>query len=461
MRALASAALLVLACPSSASADPPDVDARLRSEIVAVGTVDADVDEVDLDLDTRLDLAFTGLLRPELSGRLAFRDRRDLGAPPDGSLLRDAWDARQGRDQERFEQGWLEFGDRLAVRVGRQLDWPGAPVRYDGVSMRLRRLAIPVDAYLFAGNRASLDAIEEPWGVFDPVAGGRLEITLGQSSLQLASLYRDHHLLDVGFSRRLGRRQLFDDVVLLVGYSQLDLRPRDARAGVEIALRRAPVRIHLSADARLLRTEDEFLFDYTTSRSEEGVQDARLRLEPLPPSVLMSAHVDVHPLPALSIRLTYARRQLFSPSDTTAWSFSHHEVALGAHVLHDESGAYASMSASAWFPDLADPPQGAGDLETDGEGERRMVRVGATVGIGEGRRLGASAGLAWRRFDHVAPRATVDNLQAITLHAQVTARPVSLVSVTAWGAYDEALLVLDQGLRAAVAAGLRVELRTP
>jgi hypothetical protein len=159
-RALPALAAALVLLPRLARAEP-DVDARLRTQITATTALDAAVSETDLDLDTTLDAGLSGLLRPELSGSLAFRDRRDLNEPPAGSALRDAWDVRPDRSQERFERGWLEFGDRLALRVGRQVDWAGAFVRYDGASVRLRRVPGIPQAVVFGGRRVALDATDD------------------------------------------------------------------------------------------------------------------------------------------------------------------------------------------------------------------------------------------------------------------------------------------------------------
>lgn len=458
------AALAVLAGPARAE---PEVDARLRTQVTATTALDAAVQETDLDLDTTLDAGFAGLLRPELSGSLALRDRRDLNAPPAGSALRDAWDLRPDRSQERFERGWLEFGDRLALRVGRQVDWAGAFVRYDGASVRLRRVPGIPQAIVFGGRRVALDATDDLGDAMqDPVGGGLVDVQAGDSTITATSLAYDHHLLDLTYTRRLGRvASLLEDARVSLGYAQLDLRPRDARVGAEAAFRRLRLRVALSADVRLLESEDELLFDYASSASRARAEgrDLRLYLPPSPPNVLLSARAIVHPQSWLSASVQYARRQLFDPAATTAFVYSHDYVSARADAFDPPSGLFGSIEARLWLPDLGDPPSSEGQPSwaTLGEGERRSFRIESIVGSRLGDSGNASVGIALRSFDYVSVRARLDGVTAATITARATWDPLPFLVLSGFCAYDEAIPVLDQGLEAVLAAGLGVEVRVP
>lgn len=461
-RVLRSAsALLLFVWPAAAAAQERHVDARLRTEVSATTPVGSDVGETDLDLDSHLDLGFQGLLLPELAGRLGLRDRRDLNEPPQGSALHDAWDSRPGRDQERLEQAWLEFGDRLALRAGRQFEWAGAPVRYDGASIRLRRLEQVVEAIAFGGVRARLDA---PDADLDPVpvVGGRLHVRFGQVSLYATSLYVDTHLLDLDLTRRLGPRQyLFNELRFRLGYSQLGLTPREARAAAEATLRHVPLRLFLTIDSRLTRTENELVFDYTTVQSESATHDVRLHLEPPPPNIRVEARAQLRPTQVLTTTLLLARRQLVDPSDTSAFSYSYSEGSLRIDFLSPDGAQYLSAAFTVWLPDQADPPAAVSPGATDGEGERRSIRLSGTAGLRAGRWFDASLGIVERRFDYRSAWARIDGIDALSVSLRVQVVPAPYLSFLAWGAYDEALPVLDLGLRAAVAAGLRAEVKTP
>lgn len=467
----AGLAALALATATSAVPGPlraePDVDARLRTQITATTALEAAVSETDLDLDTSVDAGFSGLLRPELSGQFAFRDRRDLNEPPAGSALRDSWDLRPDRSHERFERGWLEFGDRLALRAGRQVDWAGAFVRYDGASVRLRRVPGIPQAMAFLGRRVALDATDDLSNAMqDPVGGGLVDLQAGDSTITATSLAYDHHLFDLAFTRRLGRvSTLFEDARVTLGYAQLDLRPRDARLAAEGSLRRLRLRLLVSADVRLVESEDELLFDYASSASRARAEgrDLRLVLPPVPPSALLSARAIVHPRSGLSASVSYARRQLFEPDDTTAFVFSHDYVSARVDAFDPPSGLYGSVEGRLWLPDLGDPPSARGQPSwaTLGEGERRSFRLEGIVGTRLGRTGNASVGIAFRSFDYVSIRARLDGVTAATLTARATWDPLPFLLLSGFCAYDEAIPVLDQGLEAVLAAGVGLEARLP
>lgn len=452
--------MLLLSYGAEAGADPA-AHAHLRTAAVATRAIGSVPGETDLDLDSRFDVSFEGLLRPELSGRLVLRDRRDLQEPPQGSALRDAWDARPGRDQERFEQVWLEFGDRLALRVGRQMEWITSPVRFDGASVRLRRIGPLVDSELFGGNRARLDtAYGSPWEL-DPVAGGSVTLELGGLSLLVRSLYRSTHLFDVEARRRLGRqRAIFDDLELRLGYSQLDLAPRDLRGALEAAFHGVPLRLILRADARLFRDPDEFLFDYTTSMSEPTTRELRLHIEPLAPGVDTEVRIEVRPVDVLRTSLNAHRRQLFSPGETTAFTFSSSGATARVELLAPGGALWGSGSVTFLVPDLPDPPRGAGVASTSGEGERREILLSLAGGI-RLRIADASLGVQQRRFDYLTSRAILEGVDALSALLRLTLVLHPLLRISVWGAYDEALPFLDQELHAVLQSGIVLDLRSP